>query len=122
MKGDIAMFIIVFAVIVMLALFIVLGISKDGNRTVWKTRPRQALALLGSLVLLLGMFATVPTGHTGILTTFGRVEDTTLEAGLHIKLPIQQVVVMDNRTQKSVVELSCFSSDIQEVQVKYSIN
>ncbi|MBQ7319407.1 MAG: hypothetical protein IJW97_04445 [Clostridia bacterium] len=116
------MFIIVFAVIVMATLFIVLGISKDGNRTVWKTRPRQALALLGSLVLLLGMFATVPTGHTGILTTFGRVEDTTLEAGLHVKLPIQQVVVMDNRTQKSVVELSCFSSDIQEVQVKYSIN
>jgi regulator of protease activity HflC (stomatin/prohibitin superfamily) len=29
---------------------------------------------------------------------------------------------MDNRTQKSVVELSCFSSDIQEVEVRYSIN
>jgi regulator of protease activity HflC (stomatin/prohibitin superfamily) len=29
---------------------------------------------------------------------------------------------MDNRTQKSVVDLSCFSSDIQEVSVRYSIN
>jgi regulator of protease activity HflC (stomatin/prohibitin superfamily) len=68
------------------------------------------------------MFAVVPTGHTGILTTFGRVENTTLEAGLHFKLPVQEVVVMDNRTQKSVVDLSCFSSDIQEVSVRYSIN
>lgn len=116
------MFIIVVAALAVLGLFVVLGISKDGSRVIWRARPRQALCVLGAAVLLFGMFATVPTGHTGILTTFGRVEDVTLEAGLHIKSPVQKVVVMDNRTQKSVVELSCFSSDIQEVQVRYSIN
>lgn len=111
---------IILSLITALVLFILLGISAAEKR--WRIRPRQLLSLVGCFWLLFGMFAIVPTGHTGILTTFGRVEDTTLEAGLHFKLPIQEVVVMDNRTQKSVVELSCFSSDIQEVTVKYSIN
>jgi regulator of protease activity HflC (stomatin/prohibitin superfamily) len=111
---------IILSLITALALFIILGISVAEKK--WRIRPRQLLSLLGCFWLLFGMFAIVPTGHTGILTTFGRVEDTTLEAGLHFKLPVQEVVVMDNRTQKSVVDLSCFSSDIQEVSVRYSIN
>jgi regulator of protease activity HflC (stomatin/prohibitin superfamily) len=111
---------IILSLITALALFIILGISVAEKK--WRIRPRQLLSLFGCLWLLFGMFAIVPTGHTGILTTFGRVEDTTLEAGLHFKLPVQEVVVMDNRTQKSVVDLSCFSSDIQEVSVRYSIN
>ena len=114
------MAVIILSLITVLALFLILGISLAEKK--WRVRPRQLLSLLGCLWLLFGMFAIVPTGHTGILTTFGRVEDTTLEAGLHFKLPVQEVVVMDNRTQKSVVDLSCFSSDIQEVSVRYSIN
>ena len=116
------MFAIVLSALIVVVLFVVLGFGKTGTGKGWKLRPRQILSLLGALVLLTGMFATVPTGHTGILTTFGRVEDVTLEAGLHFKSPVQKVVAMDNRTQKSVVELSCFSSDIQEVAVRYSIN
>lgn len=65
---------------------------------------------------------TVPTGHTGIVTTFGRVEDKTFEAGVHAKAPWQQVVVMDNRIQKANVEMLCFSSDIQEVMTSYTVN
>ena len=38
--------------------------------------------------------ATIPTGHTGIVTTFGRVEEYTFEAGVHAKAPWQQVVKM----------------------------
>lgn len=99
-------------------LFFVLGF---GDR-VWRLRKRQLLSLLGLVLVAGGLFTIVPTGHTGILTTFGKVEDTTLEAGLHVKAPYQQVVVMDNRTQKQQLELKCFSSDIQEVSINYSIN
>ncbi len=66
--------------------------------------------------------ASVPTGHTGILTTFGKVENTTLEAGFNMKAPWQKVVNMDNRVQKANTVLSCFSSDIQEVTVSYTVN
>ncbi len=64
----------------------------------------------------------VPTGHTGIVTTFGKVEDYTYEAGVHFVAPWQTVVNMDNRTQKAQISLNCFSSDIQEVSVVYTVN
>jgi regulator of protease activity HflC (stomatin/prohibitin superfamily) len=64
----------------------------------------------------------VTTGNTGVVTTFGRVEEYTLEAGFHIKAPWNKVVEMDNRVQKSAIQLSCFSSDIQEVTMLYTIN
>lgn len=82
-----------------------------------------ALALLvGAALISVSCMTSIPTGHTGIVTTFGRVEDYTYEAGIHTKAPWQQVIKMDNRIQKSVVELSCFSSDIQEVATVYTIN
>ena len=105
-------------IVAALVLFILLGFSRSG----WKLRPRQILSVIGLLVICGGMVATVPTGHTGILTTFGKVEDITLEAGVHIKSPFQKVVVMDNRTQVARISLTCFSSDIQEVLVDYSMN
>ncbi len=112
------MFWVFASIVVVLVLFAALGYSKNG----WKLRGRQVIALLGFVVILGGMVATVPTGHTGILTTFGKVEDKTLEAGMHIKSPFQEIVCMDNRTQVAHLELSAFSSDIQEVLVSYSMN
>lgn len=111
---------IIFALFVMVVAFILLGISFKKKE--WKFRPRQILCILALVLVIPGCFATVPTGHTGILTTFGNVEDQTLEAGLHTILPWQKVVCLDNRTQKATVDMSCFSSDIQEVAVIYSIN
>ena len=66
--------------------------------------------------------ATVQTGYTGIVTTFGKVEDVTLEAGLHFKSPFQRIIPMDNREQKSTFNTEAFSSDIQQVQITGSIN
>lgn len=79
------------------------------------------IALCVALIFL-GCIATVETGHTGVVTTFGRVENFTLDAGFHMKSPWQQLIVMDNRVQKANVELSCFSKDIQEVECSYTLN
>lgn len=65
---------------------------------------------------------TIPTGYTAIVTTFGRVEDTTLEAGFHLKSPVQEIVLMDNREQKTSFSTQAFSSDIQQVDITGSIN
>ena len=81
-----------------------------------------AVLLIALIVLAANCFTTVPTGHTGIITTFGKVEDQTLEAGMHFKLPWQKVINMDNRNQKSTLNLICFSSDLQEVDVVYTVN
>lgn len=73
-------------------------------------------------ILLLTSIAKVPTGHTGVITTFGRVEDYTFDSGVHFKAPWQKVIKMDNRIQKNSIALSCFSSDIQEVNITYTVN
>ncbi len=64
----------------------------------------------------------VPTGHTGVVTTFGKVEDVTYEAGINFVAPWKKVTNMDNRTQKASLALNCFSSDIQEVTLTYTVN
>lgn len=78
--------------------------------------------VLGILFIVLGCITSVATGHTGIVVTFGRVEDYTFDAGVHTKAPWNSVIEMDNRVQKSTTDLSCFSSDIQEVTCKYTLN
>ena len=81
------------------------------------------LAIPVSLAMILvSCFTSVQTGYTGIVTTFGRVENTTFEAGFHMKAPWQEVVTMDNREQRVKFNFEAFSSDIQQVQVSGSIN
>lgn len=81
-----------------------------------------ATLIVCSVLFGLSFMGAVPTGHTGVLTTFGKVEDRTLESGLNFKAPWQRVVNMDNRVQKQTTDLICFSSDIQEVNMTYTIN
>ena len=81
-----------------------------------------AVIIILLLSLALGSFTKIPTGYTGIVTTFGRVENYTFDPGIHFKMPWQSVIKMDNRIQKHTLELSCFSQDIQEVNVKYTLN
>ncbi len=106
------------AIIVVIIGWVLLGLTSRG----WKRSGRQWLSLFGVLLVLFGVITSVPTGHTGILTTFGKVEDVTLEAGVQFKLPWQEIVCMDNRTQKGTVQMQGFSKDIQEVSISYSIN
>ena len=80
------------------------------------------IAILIVLLVFATCTATVETGYTGIVTTFGKVEDVTLEAGLHFKNPFQRIIAMDNREQKTSFTTEAFSSDIQQVNIIGSIN
>ena len=81
-----------------------------------------ALVVIAVIVVASTCTSVVPTGYTGILTTFGRVADYTMDAGFHFKSPFQQVTLMDNREQKTAFTTMAFSSDIQQVDVQGSIN
>lgn len=78
--------------------------------------------IISAVCVVLSCIVSVPTGTTGIVTTFGKVENYVLDAGLSMKAPWQKVVMMDNRIQKQSVTLACFSSDIQEVNISYTVN
>ena len=96
--------------------------NSEKQQNVIRTLISVVLIVVGCGLVISNCITTIPTGHTGIITTFGRVEDFTLEAGVHSKAPWQEVVKMDNRIQKASVNMSCFSSDIQEVKTIYTIN
>lgn len=80
------------------------------------------VAFIAVVILIFSCMKSVPTGHTGVVTNFGRVEDVTLDAGMHFMKPWKKVIKMDNRVQKNTIQLACFSSDIQEVNIAYTVN
>jgi regulator of protease activity HflC (stomatin/prohibitin superfamily) len=108
-------------IVVIVGLIATVSIAANGHKGAAITSLIAAL-IVAAILICLSCMANVPTGHTGVLTTFGKVEDRTLEAGLNFKAPWQNVVKMDNRVQKQSTDLICFSSDIQEVSLKYTVN
>lgn len=101
---------------------IVLIVGVTASIILSKAWPSVIAMILAVLFFVLSCLAVVPTGFTGILTTFGRVEDRTINSGLNFIAPWQNVVTMDNRTQKVEIQTSAFSSDIQQVDLKMSVN
>ena len=72
---------LVIGIILALVAFVALGVCKDGTGYKWKKNKKQFLSIFALVVILFGCTASVPTGHTGVVTTFGKVENFTLEAG-----------------------------------------
>ena len=84
-----------------------------------------SLVVVVLLLAVLGMnaFATVPVGSTGILLTFGKVEDTALSEGIHFKIPFaQRIISIDNRVKKLKLSTEAFSKDIQTVSATLAVN
>lgn len=75
-----------------------------------------------AVVLLFTSFSIVPTGHTGVVSTFGSVSDNVLQEGFHLKAPWQKVTKMDNRIVKLEVFTDAFSKDLQTVSVCLAVN
>lgn len=74
------------------------------------------------IIIIVSCVSYVPTGYTGIVTTFGKVHDEVLDAGLNFHAPWDNVIKMDNREQRITFNLEAFSKDIQQVDVQGSIN
>lgn len=106
--------------IILAVLLVILGVV--GTAFVRKTWPALLGFFLAVALIVLSCIAVVPTGYTGILTTFGRVEDRTVSSGINLIAPWQKIVKMDNRTQKVQIQTSAFSSDIQQVDLIISVN
>ena len=83
------------------------------------------LVIIAALLIAIWTFApyaTVPAGHTGVIVTMGSVSENVLSPGLHLKMPWQNVIMIDNRAQKAPLFTQAFSSDIQQVDVTCSVN
>ena len=76
------------------------------------------------LLVALNSFTTVSAGHSGVVTTFGKVSENVLQEGLHFKIPfVQNIVLIDNRVQKAEVSnASSASKDLQTVTSTIVVN
>ncbi len=75
------------------------------------------------IIILLNSFVVIDAGHTGVVVTFGKVNEGVLQEGIHAKIPfIQQVVKIDNRIRKLEVNTEAFSKDLQSVNTVLAIN
>ena len=77
--------------------------------------------ILAAVIIISSCVSTVPTGHTGILTTFGRVEDRNLPEGMNFHAPWQNITTMSNKEQIFTEKNLCFSADLQEVAYTYTV-
>ncbi|TLM63956.1 MAG: prohibitin family protein [Deltaproteobacteria bacterium] len=82
-----------------------------------------AAAFLLLLLLVATPFAVVPAGNRGVLTTFGKVDDTVYTEGIHWRWPIaQKMHLVDVRIQKGEGEGEAASKDMQVVHTKVAVN
>ena len=116
------MFLFILGILALLAAAgaILLGV-KGRNRKGGLVAMGVAVAAVGIVLIVCSCLSTVPTGHTGILTTFGKVEDVSLPNGVNIHAPWQTVITMSNKEQKDSGKGVAFSKDIQEVSYSYTI-
>jgi len=79
--------------------------------------------LVLALVLAISSISTVPVGSTGILLTMGKVQDSALSEGVHLKIPfVQRIISIDNRVKKLELSTEAFSKDIQTVSATLAVN
>ena len=116
------MFGLIFGGILLIAGFIACAMIDGKDYPVWKTAAPIIGIVLCIVLIIISCVSYVPTGYTGIVTTFGKVHENTLDAGLKVHAPWNNVITMDNREQRVPFQLEAFSKDIQQVDVQGSIN
>ena len=109
--------------LVLMVLGLVLGLAI-------KRRGGAVLAVLGLVVIVLGFsFVIVPTGYTGVRTTFGQVSDTVVPQGFNLKVPfVQNIVLVNNKQQDTLISAQVWGETQErtpvyasEVTVTYQI-
>ena len=106
--------------IILIIMAIVAPFIMSANRTSGGGIVSAICVLLAVVIVGISCISTVPTGHTGILTTFGRVEDKNLPEGMNFHAPWQSITTMTNKEQSGKGQGLAFSKDMQEVAYAYT--
>jgi regulator of protease activity HflC (stomatin/prohibitin superfamily) len=80
------------------------------------------IAIIIVAVIIFSCFEIVGAGHTGVVSTFGKISDDVMQEGFNLKAPWQKVTKVDNRISMLTVSTDAFSSDLQTVSVVVAVN
>lgn len=97
-----------------------------GTRTVTQLRIGRVIAcsvlVLFVLITILSSFTIVPTGYTGVRTTFGQIDNRVVEPGITFKIPYAQSIQKVNNKQQDITFKSKIWSETSERTAIYFEN
>lgn len=95
-----------------------IGIVKKRNGFKKQTLSKT-LALVGVLCIIFSAsFTIVPTGYTGVRTTFGQISEATVPQGFNFKVPFaQNIKLVNNKQQDTRVESQIWGETSEKTPV-----
>lgn len=102
----------------------------ETNHVIREIPPKKLQRVVGgiaiafvALILIASAVVIVPAGSTGVVVTLGKVSETPLAEGFHLKAPfIQTVENISNKIQKQEVDAPAVSKDLQSVSSVIAVN
>lgn len=115
----------IFCILLLIASIVMFILSLISDKDLDKYKKHKFFIGLGLLVVafLFSTFTIVPSGSSGVRTTFGKVSDTVMESGMNFQLPfIQKTIIINNQVQREDVQGEAASKDLQTVAYNVSVN
>ena len=73
--------------------------EKDGESVMWKYA-KYAVVAVCVIGIGANSISVIPTGYTGVKSTFGKISEKELTTGIHISVPfIQHIQTISNKQQ-----------------------
>ncbi len=120
------MFQMILSIIFLLAALALLGVGIGAKENGTPAASRKSLAgalVCAVLFVAVCTFSVVPAGSTGVLVTLGSPGNQGMQSGPHFKIPFaQKIVMIDNRVQRTDVDGSGASRDLQAISTSVSVN
>lgn len=111
------------------AIFLVVGVavgirnagiaSETGTKVLWKFP--TFLGCIGLAIILTGnALVIIPTGYTGVKSTFGQIENVSIQNGANWKLPfVQKIEKVNNKQQDIYFEGQTWSETAERTALYY---
>lgn len=88
------------------------------------------VAAVAAVLVALNSVKIIPTGYTGVRTTFGQISNKVVQPGLNFKIPFVQSIALVNNKQQDVTFSNTINSETSErnevffsgITVTYQIN
>lgn len=112
---------IVAGILIALSSIVVLAVKKSGKRVLDAAGRRTITGLIiaGAVVFLLGnSFTIVPTGYSGVRSTFGQISEATMPQGFNFKVPfVQRISLVNNKQQDANFPSQVWGETSERIQV-----
>ncbi len=118
--------IVFLGVILLIGSFVVAGLNSQTGDKVNLKPASWAMRSVGVVMIIAGALwsgvTQIPAGYSGVLLRFGALQGS-LPPGIHLVIPgVNQVVLMETRTQKEESNATAASRDLQVVTTVIALN